>query len=44
MSVYLHIICSIFVARQEINDMQPPRNKNMITNARFVKTDFSVPM
>ena len=39
----LHIICSIFVAKHEINDMQPPRNRNMITKARFVKTDFRVP-
>ena len=41
---YLHMICSILVARQEMNDMQPPRNMNMITKALFVHTDFSVAM
>ena len=44
MMTYLHMICSILVARQEMNDMQPPRNMNMITKALFVQTDFSVAM
>ena len=42
--MYLHMICSIFVAKQDMKDMQPPRNRNMITNALLVKTDLRVPM
>ena len=42
--MYLHIICSIFVAKHEMKDMHPPKNRNIITKALLVKTDFSVPM
>ena len=39
---YPHVICSIFVVRQEMKDMQPPRNMNMITKALLVQTAFNV--
>ena len=41
---YLHMICSIFVARVDMKDMLPPRTKNIITKALLVKTVFRVPM
>ena len=41
---HLHMICSILVARQDMKDMQPPRNMNMITKALLVNTSLIVPI